>query len=342
MKIAPAQYKGFCNSVPQKIRSVLFYGDSEADITPKLDKFVQQGMHHKISEFQIIDASDLLKKDVFLTDLISSPSLFGPPRPVMIQKATDKIVSILQNYLEQNKEDGIVVVISDSYLKPSSKLRQLYEKEETLGAVACYARTLPEVTQNIIEIVQSFNKNMGRMAAQALAEKIIQGTAPLETEINKIIDYVGPDQKNIELTDIQECTVLNLETTEKQIYEAFLRKKWAEIPFLFLETSGEGINGIAVLRGLNGKLSQLLAIKSLIEEGKNIDQASRMVAPPIFFQEKEIMHFAAKTWKVDEIKYILNKLVGIEQSIKYDASVANSLFSMAFFSELLKKKWKKG
>jgi hypothetical protein len=95
MKIAPANYRNFCQSIPGSIRSILFYGENESDITPKLTKLIKKGMPYKISEFQIIDAAQLVKKEVFLTDLISSHSLFGPPQPVMIQKATDKLCPLL-------------------------------------------------------------------------------------------------------------------------------------------------------------------------------------------------------------------------------------------------------
>jgi|GEM_PF-6739287 len=342
MKIAPAQYRGFCQTVPEKIRSVLFYGDSEADITPKLIKFVQQGMGHKISDFQFIDSTSLIKKEIFLADLTTSQSLFGPPEPIIIQKATDKLAPAIEDYLENNTQSGIVIVISDSYLKPSSKLRQMYEKEDTLAVVACYARTVPEVSQNIMEITSSLDKTIERAAAQTLAGKIIQGTVTVENEINKIINYIGPDQKNITLRDVQDCSVANTETTEKQIYDAFLLKKWQDMPFLFLEASCQDINEIGLLRGLNTKLLQILAIKTLLDEGKSLDQASRIVSPPIFFQEKEIINFAVRNWEVEEIKYTLNKLLEIEETVKYASGSLGSLFSMTIFSDFLKKKWKKG
>ncbi len=331
MKITPAQFKNFCQSIPSHVQSILFYGDSEADIAPKLNNFVQQGLSQKISDFQVVECTPIIKKEVFLSDLLSSQSLFGPPQPIIIQKASDKIVPMIKDFLEEYQEKSPIIIVADSYLKPASKLRQLYEKENNLAIVACYARTPAEVTQEITAAFQSRGKSVDRMAAQVLAGKILNGSASMTSEVDKIVNYVGNDQEMIQLKDIEECVRGDAPEYEEKLYTAFLKMNWGQIPYLFLLASTDvDRSEVAIIRGLIAKLLQLKTLKGAVAEGKNFDQAVYMTSPPIFFQQKELMRTAMGLWHRDNINKALSKLVNLEQSVKLESSIGSQIMGMAF------------
>jgi DNA polymerase-3 subunit delta len=242
MKIAPAQYNSFCQSIPEPIRSVLFYAESESDITPKLSRFIEQGLNRKISDYQTINAADLLKKEIFLSDLLSNQSLFGPPQPIIIQKASDKLVPLLEEHLSIQGREDIIIVISEAYLKPNSKLRQFYEKEDSLACIACYARTVSEIAQDIQTAFKASGQLIDRAALQLLVDIVAQGKTTTKMEVNKIINYLGDNKEQVTLDDVKACTSMDMDVSIEKIYTAVLKKNWAAFPNLILNLEQESRN----------------------------------------------------------------------------------------------------
>ena len=98
-----------------------------------------------------------MKRVVFLTiqntfiDNINSKSLFGEKKTIIIKRASDKILKIINELNEENIEDTTIIINSDN-LDKKSKLRTLFEKHKNFICVAFY----PDNVQTLTKLASNF------------------------------------------------------------------------------------------------------------------------------------------------------------------------------------------
>ena len=80
--------------------------------------------------------TDISKKEL-LHENITNQSLFASKKIIFIQEASDKIFNEISACLEREKKEIQIYIFSEN-LEKKSKLRNFFEKDKKLGAIACY------------------------------------------------------------------------------------------------------------------------------------------------------------------------------------------------------------
>ena len=114
-----------------KNKIILMYGKNEGLKNEYLNLILKNSKN--ISN---LDEKEVLENSISFLESALSKSLFENEKIIIIKRATDKILKIIEDYLDDNTQSKMIL-FSDN-LEKRSKLRNLFEKSEKYNCVACY------------------------------------------------------------------------------------------------------------------------------------------------------------------------------------------------------------
>ena len=128
---------------------ILFYGQNEGGKKEEISKIISLNDDKSLFAY---DEKEILEKiEVFYNNIFSG-SLFENKKIILINRASEKIISIIEEILEKEVSD-LYVLINTGILEKRSKLRSLFEKDKKLVCVPFYpdnSETLSKLTYNFL------------------------------------------------------------------------------------------------------------------------------------------------------------------------------------------------
>ena len=176
------------NKINQKINNlILFYGKNEGLKKEALDLLIKE--KNNISNF---DEKEILDNEDNFVENILSKSLFEPQKFIVIKRATDKILKIVEILQQKNLDDTIIILNSDN-LEKKSKLRSLFEKDKKLVCIPFY----PDNDQTLSKLAYNFLRDKKILISQS--------------DMNLVINKCNGDRKTLlnELQKIDLCSLLS-------------------------------------------------------------------------------------------------------------------------------------
>ena len=136
------------NKIKEKINFYLLYGQNSGLIDETIDSILKPNFSKNIFYY---DEIDLLSKIEEFKEEIFNKSFFENDKLIIISRATDKILQIIEDII-QIQNDDLKIIIKTSSLEKKSKLRNYFEKHEDTIIVPFYEDT----HQSLIAIAQKF------------------------------------------------------------------------------------------------------------------------------------------------------------------------------------------
>jgi DNA polymerase-3 subunit delta len=135
------------NKINQNINHlILFYGKNEGLKNEALNILIKD--KNNISNYE---EKEILDNENNFIENILSKSLFDPQKFIVIKRATDKILKIIEILHLKNLEDTTIILNSDN-LEKKSKLRSFFEKDKKLVCVPFY----PDNDQTLSKLAYNF------------------------------------------------------------------------------------------------------------------------------------------------------------------------------------------
>ena len=300
----------------------LFYGDNEGlkDETIKnlfeknyLDKI------HRYEEKEILDNIDNFFNSIF------TKSFFDSEKLIIVNRASDKIVPIIEELIEKNPED-IQFILNSKNLEKKSNLRKLFEKEKSIICIPFYE----DNNQTLNSIISQFFRNKKIPISQQLINILIERSRGdrknLNNELEKIENFAS-NKKNITHHEIIKLTNLADNYSASELIDHSLAKNTRKTVTILNENNYSDEDNIIVIRTLLAKLKRLLKICELVDEKNNIDQAISSFKPPIFWKDKPLVTQQIKSWKKEELRNLIYESNKIELLIKKNSSIAKNILS---------------
>ena len=139
----------------------LFYGENEGFKKESISSiFIKEidASTYNYEEKEIIDNLENFYNNLY------TESFFEKNKIIIINRCTDKIVSIIENLVEK-KVQNIKVILNAGTLDRKSKLRILFEKNKETPCVAFY----PDNSQTLLRFANDFfRKNKISISQQAI------------------------------------------------------------------------------------------------------------------------------------------------------------------------------
>ena len=300
----------------------LLYGQNEGfknDIIKKyfIDKFKENIFRY--DEKEILD-----NKGDFFNGLFSK-SFFEKKKLLIISRATDKLVDIIEEILEKKIED-IKIVLNASSLEKKSKLRKLFEKNKSIVCIAIYEdniQTLSMIARNFFKL----NKiPISQEIINLLIERSRGDRGNLTNEMGKIESYIKTN-KNISPQEIFKLTNLAENYSVSELLDSCLSKNSRKTISILNENSFALEDCILIIRSFSIKLKRLYKIHEEYKKNKNLDSIISSYKPPIFWKDKDAIKKQINLSNLENIENMIFKTNDIELLIKKNSDNAvNILF----------------
>jgi DNA polymerase-3 subunit delta len=298
------------NKINQNIKHlILFYGRNEGLKNEALDVLIKN--KNNISYYEEKEILD--NENVFIENILSK-SLFEQKKSIIIKRATDKILKIIEILHLKDLED-ITILINAENLEKKSKLRSFFEKDKNLICVPFY----PDNDQTLSKLAYNFLRDKKISISHANINLIItKCNGDREALINELkkIEFFCKGGKKINSDHISKLTNLIENHSISELIDNCLAKNKKKVINILNENNFNNEDCIMIARSFLIKAKKLQVLSTTFETNNNIDLTISSAKPPIFWKEKEITKQQIKNWDSKKIKQLIFTITDTELLIK--------------------------
>ena len=300
----------------------LFYGDNEGLKEETIKNLFEKNFPDKIHRYEEKEILDNINN--FFNSILTK-SFFDNEKLIIINRATDKIKTIIQELIEKNPED-IQIILNSKNLEKKSILRKIFEKEKSIVCVPFYE----DNNQTLNSIINLFFRNKKIPISQRLMNLLIErcrgDRKNLNNELEKIESF-SSNKKNLNLEEIIKLTNLADNYSASELVDHSLAKNIRKTATILNENNFSDEDNIIIIRTLLAKLKRLVKIYELVDEKSNIEQAISTFKPPIFWKDKPLVSQQIGSWTKNHLKNLIYKTNEIELLIKKNSTVSKNILS---------------
>jgi len=288
---------------------VLFYGKNEGLKNEALDILIKN--KKSVSNYE---EKEILDNEIVFIENILSKSLFENEKSIIIKRATDKILKVIEIFHLKDLENTTIIINADN-LEKKSKLRSFFEKDKNLICVPFY----PDNDQTLSKLAYNFLKDKKISISPSNINLIItKCSGDREVLMNELkkIEFFCKNGKKISSENISKLINLNENYSISELIDNCLAKNKKRTINILNENNFNNEDCIMITRSFLIKAKKLLALSKTFENNKNMDLTISSAKPPIFWKEKEITKQQIYKWKSENVKQLIYSLNEIELQIK--------------------------
>ena len=300
----------------------LFYGDNEGLKEENIKNLFEKNYKDKIHRYEEKEILDDI--NIFFNSVLTK-SFFDNEKLIIINRATDKIKTIIEELMEKNPED-IQIILNSKNLEKKSNLRKLFEKEKSIVCIPFYE----DNNQTLNSIISLFFRNKKIPISQQLINVLVERSRGdrknLNNELEKIENF-SLNKKNLNIQEIIKLTNLADNYSASELVDHSLAKNTRKTVTILGENNYSDEDNIIIIRTLLAKLKRLVKIYDLIDEKNNIEQAISACKPPIFWKDKPLVIQQIRSWKKDGLEQLIYKTNEIELLVKKNSVLAKNILA---------------
>ena len=305
---------------------LLLYGKNEG-----LKNYVTKDIIKDKNNVFSYDEKEILDNLNFFFETVLSKSLFEKEKIIIIKRATDKIIKIIEEIYSKNLEEIFILINADT-LEKKSRLRSFFEKDKKCICVAFY----PDTDQTLSKLTYNYLKEKKITISQADINLIISKcNGDRETLINELkkIEYFCQNGKKINTEILSKLINLSENHSITELVDNCLAKNKKKTISILSENNFSNEDCILITRSFIIKAKKLLALSETFKTNKNIDLTISSAKPLIFWKEKEITKQQIQKWKPKNIKNLLYALSETELQIKKNINNSINLITDFILSQ---------
>ena len=294
-----------------KFRYFLFFGENQGHKNEVIKNIFQN--KYKESTYSYEENEIIINRESFFNTILSK-SFFENEKLILINRATDKILNIIEELMEKKIED-LIIILNANALEKKSKIRSLFEKSKETVCVAFYEdnfQTLSGITNNFFRTckVPISQETINLIVQRARGDRL-----NLNNELVKIKNYLG-DKKKIDIKDILKLTNLAENYNVSELVDSCLSKNIKKTINILNENNYTLEDCILIIRTFLIKSKRLVKLSAEFKKTNNIDATILSSKPPIFWKEKETVKQQLRSWPLTEVKKLIYQINRIELLIK--------------------------
>ena len=300
----------------------LFYGKNDGlqnEIIKKsfIDNF--QGNINRYDEKEFIENYNIIVTEVL------TKSLFESEKIIIISRASDKILKLIQEIFERDIKD-IKFILKSGILEKKSKLRNFFEKNENLVIVPFYEDDVNSLSTIALNFIRKNNIKMSRESLNLIVTRANGNRENLKNDLEKIFNF-SITNKNIDTENIIKLTNLSENYGVNELADSYLEKNIKSTSKILNENIFTEQDCVLIIRTILSKSKRLMNIIEIYNETKDLDEAIMSAKPPVFWKDKISVKKQAKTWVLSELKNKIYEINDIESLIKINSRNSINLIS---------------
>ena len=257
------KYFDLKNKLKDKINYYLFYGQNTGLIDETISAIFKPIFSKNIFYYE---EGDLLTKIDDFKEKIFNRSFFENNKLIIINRASDKILKIIEQIIGNQFEDTTIIIRAGA-LEKRSKLRNFFEKSSDAIIVPFYEdnqQTLAKITHNF------FNEKKIKISPQNInyiVERSKGNRNYLKNELEKISNY-SHKKKSIEFEEIEKLINLTENYNISELTDQCLAKNKKKTLNILNENNTSSEDNIIILKNFLYKLKRLKKLKKDLETKK--------------------------------------------------------------------------
>ena len=300
----------------------LFYGDNEGLKEENIKNLFEKNYQDKIHRYE--ENVILNNTNIFFNSILTK-SFFDNEKLIIINRATDKIRTVIEDLMEKNPKD-IQIILNSKNLEKKSTLRKFFEKEKSIVCIPFYE----DNNQTLNSIISLFFRNKKIPISQQLINILVERSRGdrknLNNELEKIENF-SLNKKNLKIEEIIKLTNLADNYSASELVDHSLAKNTRKTVTILGENNYSDEDNIIIIRTLLAKLKRLANIYELIDEKNSIEQAISTCKPPIFWKDKPLVIQQIQSWNKNLLKDLIYKTNEIELLVKKNSVLAKNILA---------------
>ena len=299
-----------------KKKLILLYGVNEG-----LKKQAINNLIRGKNNIYSYEENDILNNDKKFLENLFSKSLFEKEKILIIKRASDKILKIIQEIYEREIED-VIIIINSKNLEKKSKIRTFFEKQKELVCVPFYADNEQTLSQLALNFFKEKKITISQSNINQIVNKCNGDRENLYNELSKIDNY-SKNGKKLNSENIMKLTNLSENHSISELVDNCLAKNNKKLIYILNENNLTNDDCIVIIRTFLNKSKRILKLLNEYEFNKDINLTISSYKPPIFWKDKEIIKQQMQKWNSKNLKNLIYKMSEIELLIK--KNINNSL-----------------
>ena len=307
---------------------ILLYGENNG-LKDDIKKSIIE--KNKNKEIIRLTQDDILKNNSLLDNEIMNLSLFDDKKIILIDNITDKSFSLIEKNVSQN---NCLICLFSGVLERRSKLRNLFEKEKTLGLIPCYEDN--EITlQNYIKNYLKNIKGLNQEIINFIINNSNKSRDKIKNELDKTAVYFM--QKEINISELRQLLNLDENDDSQKLRDTAILGDKRLLNDLISKTQINEQDNMIYIRGLLNQFIKLAEILEINKTTKNLTKAIESLKPSIFWKDKPMVLGQANKWEINKIKTTINELTDAEILIKSSTDIKGSEITKKLLIDICNK-----
>ena len=317
------------NNLKKNINFYLLYGPNNGLIEDTINQVLKPNFSKNIYNY---DESEILSNVDSFKETVLNKSFFDNDKLIIISRATDKILKIIEEILEK-KIDDLKVIIKADILEKKSKLRNFFEKNANTIIVPSYE----DNDQTLIYLAQNFFKEkkikISPQNINFIIERSKGSRINLKNELEKIASY-SEKKLSINLNEIVKITNSNSNYDASELTDNCLALNKKKTLMILNENNPSLEDNIIILKTFLYKLKRLKKLKIELNSKKDLDYVLSSYKPPIFWKDKNLIKHQLQIWSLEQIKSLIRKINDLELLVKKNSQISNQLMNNFILEKL--------
>ena len=263
-------------------------------------------------------------KDKFVESILTN-SLFDNEKIIIIKRASDKILSLMES-ISERKFQNISIILTAENLEKKSKLRIFFEKSKKLICIPFYPDNEYTLLKLTNDLLNKSNIKLSSSNINFIINKSQNDRHNLKNNLLKLEHYTF-NKKKINQDVLSKLMNMGEEENISKLTNYCLAKNHKRTINILNENNYSNEDSVIIIRTLLNQSKKILKLVEKYESTKNMEQTISSSKPPIFWKDKEITIQQIKMWSLKDIKNLIYKINELEIKIKKNLQISLKLIT---------------
>lgn len=328
MKLSPRDADGYFTKPDPGRTGLLIYGADAMRVAIKRQQVIAALLGANADEemrLTRMSGGDLRKDPALLIDAIKAVGFFPGPRAAFVEETTDVAAPAIMTALQDWVSGDAQIIVTGGTLKPSSKLRKMFESHANAFAVAIYDEppSRAEIERTLAKAGIKSVPAEAMAALTGLASDL--GPGDFAQTIEKLALYKHGDNRALSLEDIDACAPQSTEAALDDMLNVVAEARSGEIGPLLRRLQAQGANAVSLCIGATRHFRALYTAAS--DPGGAAAGVGRL-RPPVFGKRRDRIVRQAQSWGPAKLEKALTLLTDTDLHLRSAGQTAPAMAVM--------------
>lgn len=333
--IKPQQAEAYLKAPPDSVAAVLLFGTDPGLVSERAQFLAKRKSESSRPPGEIlrIDDSDLENDPDKLMVELGTIAMFGGRKIIRTSQSRRVTAATLKPLVEDaGRLEGFLIVEAGN-LRPDDAMRALFEKADGVAAIACYADEARDLDGLVRDVLATYKLDISPEAKRMLIARLGADRSLSRAEIEKLALY-ALGKPRIEEDDVEAVVGDASELAIDKIIAAASTGRHAVAVREYERAIASGESAQYIIIAAQRHFQRLHRVRMALESGASLEDAIRVLRPPLFFKQKDAFAGQVEAWTSAALTRALGR-IDETQRMSRSGNQANSVDETVLVDALL-------